>query len=390
MAAVHPPDQADSAAAAQAAGLRYVTDDVPGITRVRRSRSFAYFSPGGMQIRDETELGRIRAIAVPPAYTDVWICPLANGHIQATARDKRGRKQYRYHKLFREVRDETKYGRMIAFAEALPNIRKRLKSDLARKGLSREKVLATVVELLETTGIRVGNEEYAKANNSFGLTTLRGRHARVKGATVRFSFRGKSGIRHAVDLRDGAIAKTVAQCQDLPGQRLFQYIDDGGTTRDVESSDVNGYIREVAGADFSAKDFRTWTATVECARLLAASPMLQTQGERKSRVTDAIGQVARSLRNTPAVCRKCYVHPQIVESYMGAGRLRVAPLVRAARGLSKDELLVLSILRERADRAAAARANTGNRSRFGDRNTAPIRSRPNTRKPLVPLRTRKP
>lgn len=349
-------DRTDPAeAAAKAAGLRYVADDVPGITRVPRGKRFAYFAPDGKAIRDEKELRRIRAIAVPPAYTDVWICPLANGHIQATARDKRRRKQYRYHRLFREIRDETKYGRMIAFAEALPKIRKRLKLDLARKGLPREKVLAAVVELLEATGIRVGNEEYAKSNNSFGLTTLRDRHAKVDGTKLRFSFRGKSGVRHAVDLRDRALAQIVAQCQDLPGQRLFQYVDDDGATRDVDSTDVNDYIREVAGTDFSAKDFRTWNGTVECARLLSKSVGLETQSDRKSRVTDVIKEVARSLRNTPAVCRKCYVHPHIVEAYMEAGCLEVRHSLRTTRGLSQDELLVLAVLRERRRERSAQR-----------------------------------
>jgi DNA topoisomerase I len=341
-------DRDDPVAAAKAAGLRYVSDDVPGITRVRHGKGFAYFSSEGKQIRDEAELRRIRAIAVPPAYTDVWICPIANGHIQATARDKRRRKQYRYHKLFREIRDENKYDRMIAFAKALPKIRRRMKRDLRRKGLPKEKVLATVVGLLEVTGIRIGNEEYAKANSSFGLTTLRSRHAKVEGTKLRFSFRGKSGVRHAVDLRDRALAKIVAQCQELPGQKLFQYVDDDGTTRDIDSSDVNDYIREIAGADFSAKDFRTWTGTIEFSRLLAEGAALETQSERKSAVTDTIKRVAGALRNTPAVCRKCYIHPHVVDAYMEAGRLEVRRPLRTIRGLSPDELLVLSLLRERS------------------------------------------
>lgn len=345
----------DPVAAAKAAGLRYVSDDMPGITRVRRSRGFAYFAPDGKQIHDEKELRRIRGIAVPPAYTDVWICPLPNGHIQATARDKRRRKQYRYHKLFREIRDETKYDRMIAFAEALPNIRKRLKTDLGHKGLLREKVLATVVELLEATGVRVGNEEYAKANSSFGLTTLRTRHAKIKGATVRFSFRGKSGVRHAVDLHNRALAKTIAQCQDLPGQRLFQYVDDAGTTRDIESSDVNEYIRGIAGADFSAKDFRTWAGTVTCTKLLAESAALENQSERKIRVTEVIKEVAACLRNTPAVCRKCYIHPDILNAYMERGSLCATNIARIPSGLSKEETLVLSLLRDRGGETDAER-----------------------------------
>jgi DNA topoisomerase-1 len=224
---------------AKAAGLRYVSDQMPGIRRVSRGKHFAYLSPDGSEIRDDKEIARIKALAVPPAYTDVWICPIANGHIQATGRDARGRKQYRYHKRWREVRDENKYGRMISFAQCLPKIRKRVEADLALPGLPREKVLATVVELLQSTAIRVGNDEYAKDNGSYGLTTLQNRHAKVQGASVRFSFRGKSGIRHAIDLHDRRLAKIVRACQDLPGQQLFEYADDDGSSRAIDSSDVN-------------------------------------------------------------------------------------------------------------------------------------------------------
>lgn len=330
---------------AKAARLRYVSDDMPGIRREKRGEHFAYVAPDGASIEDEDELARIKALAIPPAYNDVWICPLANGHIQATARDARGRKQYRYHKRWREVRDENKYERMAPFAQALPGMRRKLERDLALPGLPRNKVMATIVQLLASTAIRVGNDEYARDNNSFGLTTLRNTHARVRGATVRFSFRGKSGVRHAVDLHDRRIAKTVRQCQDLPGQRLFEYLDDDGSTQSVDSSDVNEYIRELAGEDFSAKDFRTWAGTVTCATLLA-DETLEQASERKQRVVDVIKEVARRLGNTPAICRKCYVHPAIVDAYL-EGRLGTRSLA-AQRGLDADERLVLAILKERS------------------------------------------
>ncbi|HEV2260883.1 MAG TPA: hypothetical protein VGR69_01155 [Candidatus Rubrimentiphilum sp.] len=331
---------------AKAARLRYVSDDMPGIRREKRGEHFAYVAPDGASIEDEDELARIKALAIPPAYNDVWICPLANGHIQATARDARGRKQYRYHKRWREVRDENKYERMAAFAQALPAMRKKLERDLALPGLPRNKVMATIVQLLTSTAIRVGNDEYARDNNSFGLTTLRNTHARVRGATVRFSFRGKSGVRHAVDLHDRRIARIVRQCQDLPGQRLFEYLDDDGSTQSVDSSDVNEYIRELAGDDFSAKDFRTWAGTVTCAMLLA-DETLEQASERKQRVVDVIKEVARRLGNTPAICRKCYVHPAIVDAYLEQGRLGTGSLAEQ-RGLDADERLVLAILKERS------------------------------------------
>lgn len=339
----------DPVVAAKAAGLRYVSDDVPGIRRISRGKSFAYIGVDGKQIADEDELRRIKSLAVPPAYGDVWICPIANGHLQATGRDARGRKQYRYHKRWREVRDENKYGRMIAFAHVLPKIRKRIDADLALPELPREKVLATIVQLLETTAIRIGNDEYAKENNSFGLTTLRNKHVRVKGATVRFSFRGKSGIRHAIDLQDRRLARIVRQCQDLPGQQLFEYVDDDGQTRAVDSADVNEYIREISGEEFSAKDFRTWVGTVTCAMLLSecAEPDLP-QAERKSRVTSVVKDVARRLGNTPAVCRKCYVHPAVLDAYMENGTLEFKRKIRRTEGLLKEERFVLALLEERA------------------------------------------
>ncbi len=338
----------DPVAAAKAAGLRYVSDEGPGIRRVERGKSFAYVGVDGKIIEDEDELRRIKSLAVPPAYTDIWICPIANGHLQATGRDARGRKQYRYHKRWREVRDENKYGRMMAFARALPKIRKRIEADLGLPELPREKVLATIVQLLETTAIRIGNDEYAKENNSFGLTTLRNKHAHVKGATIRFSFRGKSGVRHAIDLHDRRLARIVRQCQELPGQQLFEYIDDEGQTRTIDSSDVNDYIREVSGDEFSAKDFRTWVGTVTCAMLLAQAEAAEAQTERKSRVTAVIKDVAQRLGNTPAVCRKCYVHPDVLEAYMESGTLDFNRKARHTQGLLAEELFVLALLEERA------------------------------------------
>jgi DNA topoisomerase-1 len=331
---------ADPAETAKAAGLRYVSDRMPGIRRIARGKHFAYIAPSGEEIADEAELRRIKSLAVPPAYTDVWICPIANGHLQATGRDARGRKQYRYHKRFRETRDENKYAKMIAFAAVLPRIRKRVKQDLALPGLPREKVLATVVELLETTAIRVGNDEYAKQNRSFGLTTLQNRHAKVAGSTVRFSFRGKSGVRHAVSLHDRRLAGIIRRCQELPGQHLFEYVEDDGAPRAVESADVNEYIRSIAGEDFSAKDFRTWLGTVTCAVLLAGQ-VCEAQAKR--------------LGNTPAVCRKCYVHPGVLESYMESGPLNLQRAVRGAEGLLLEEGLVLALLRERAKETGAGR-----------------------------------
>lgn len=340
---------------AKAAGLRYVSDQMPGIRRVSRGKHFYYLAADGVEICDDKELARIKTLAVPPAYTDVWICPIANGHIQATGRDARGRKQYRYHNRWREVRDENKYSRMIAFAECLPKIRKRVETDLALPELPREKVLATVVELLQSTAIRVGNEEYAKDNGSYGLTTLQNRHAKVDGAKVRFSFRGKSGIRHAIDLHDRRLAKIVRQCQDLPGQQLFEYIDDDGTSRAIDSSDVNEYIRDISGDEFSAKDFRTWLGTVTCAMLLAQEEAAETVTDRKQRVVNVIKDVANRLGNTPAVCRKCYVHPYVLEAYMEGGRLDLGRKVRHTAGLLPEERFVLALLRERAKETDAGR-----------------------------------
>jgi DNA topoisomerase I len=303
----------DSQAAAREAGLRYVDDRQPGITRRRRGRHFAYFYPDGRAVREAREIQRIRALAIPPAYTNIWIAPIANGHIQATGRDARGRKQYRYHKRWREVRDEAKYHRLVAFGRTLPAIRKAVGNDLNGDGLSRRKVLAAIVAIMDSTGVRVGNEEYVKENGSFGLTTLRSRHVRVNGSQVKLRFRGKTGREQSIALDDRRLARIVKRCRDLPGEELFTYIDADGTVTAVSSDDVNEYIREIAGDDFSAKDFRTWIGTVECIGALAEPA--EHAADAKQRIAEALRCVAGRLGNTPAVCRKAYVHPAVIETY---------------------------------------------------------------------------
>lgn len=298
----------------KAAGLRYVSDQDPGISRRRSGTGFSYRRPGGGTV-DEAALDRIRKLAIPPAWTDVWISPDPRGHIQATGRDQRGRKQYRYHERWRQVRDENKYDRLIAFGRALPKLRARVEKDLTLPGLPREKVLAAVVRLMEITLIRVGNEEYAKQNKSFGLTTLRNRHAQVSGSGAMFEFRGKSGKVHKTGFRDRRLARILKACQELPGQRLFEYLDDGGVTHAVESADVNAYLREALGDDFSAKDFRTWAGTVNAARALALAPDCETAAEAKRHVSTCVKAVAGLLGNTAAVCRSAYIHPLVLKAY---------------------------------------------------------------------------
>jgi DNA topoisomerase I len=345
-----PQPSPDPAESAQAAGLRYVSDATPGIRRRRSGTGFSYVAADGRVIRDKTTLARIRSLAIPPAYTDVWICPIANGHLQATGRDARGRKQYRYHPRWREVRDETKFGRMLAFSEALPRLRKRVEEDLAKPGLPREKVLATVVRLLECTAIRVGNDEYARSNRSFGLTTLQDRHVEISGSKLRFEFRGKSGKTHRVALSDRRLASIVARCQALPGADLFQYEDDDGGRVAIGSGDVNDYLREITGEDFTAKDFRTWSGTLQAVAALDAMGPAPTQREAKSAILQAIDRVAERLNNTRAVCRKYYVHPAVLDTYQ-AGTLHDAlqnggaPKPGAAAVLSPDEQAVVRLLR---------------------------------------------
>jgi DNA topoisomerase-1 len=335
-AAPHP------AQSAAAAGLRYVSDAMPGIRRRRAGKGFAYLGPDGRPIRDRGDLARIRSLAIPPAYTDVWICPLPNGHLQATGRDARRRKQYRYHPRWREVRDETKFGRMLAFSEVLPAIRRRIARDMAVEGLPREKVLATVVQLLESTGIRVGNDEYARANRSFGLTTLRDRHVEVSGSTLRFEFQGKSGKAHCVAINNRRVARIVQRCQALPGAILFQYVDEDGVQQTIGSGDVNDYLREITGQDFTAKDFRTWAGTILAIEALRKLGPSESQRQAKSKLLRAVDRVADQLNNTRAVCRKYYVHPAVFETYLAGTMLQVLGngnrrSVATARGLSPDE-----------------------------------------------------
>ncbi len=345
----------DPALVARSAGLRYVNDGIPGIKRLRDGKRFRYLSPEGKPISDETELARIHAIGVPPAYEDVWISPVANGHLQATAVDARGRKQYRYHKKWRELRDETKYHRMVDFAAALPKIRARVERDLQLPGMPRDKVLAAVVRLLEETTIRVGNEEYKKENDSYGLTTMLNKHAKVDGAQVRFSFKGKSGVKHTIALRDKPLAKIIRACQDLPGQELFAYLEDDGTPRDVGSNDVNDYIKEVSGGDFTAKDFRTWVGTVQCALLLAEEEAMETQSDRKRRLNDVIKQVAARLGNTPAVAKKSYIHPEVIAAYTEDGTIGQMLRGKPAKGLLPEEKFVVDFLKKRERETPQAR-----------------------------------
>ena len=348
------PEAVDEAAeAARAAGLRYVSDASPGISRKRSGRSFRYLGPDGQPIRDADDLARIKALAIPPAWTAVWICRTERGHLQATGRDERGRKQYRYHPRWRSVRDESKYHRMLAFAKALPAIRERTGRDLARPGLPREKVLAAVVRLLETTLIRVGNDEYARTNRSYGLTTMRDRHVEVDGASVRFRFKGKSGVRHEIGFDDRRLARIVERCQDLPGQELFQYLDAEGQVHDVGSDDVNAYLREVVGEAFTAKDFRTWAGTVLASLALQEYEVFDGQAQAKKNVVRAIEAVAERLGNTPTVCRKCYVHPAIIDAYLDGTMIQTLKqraeraMAEAVRDLRPEEAAVLVLLQHR-------------------------------------------
>lgn len=339
----------DPVESARAAGLRYYTDQRPGIRRRRAGMGFVYTDHDGATIRDAGELARIKSLAIPPAWTDVWICPSPRGHIQATGRDAKGRKQYRYHPRWREVRDETKYTRMIAFGEALPHIRARVDQDLSLRGIPREKVLATIVRLLDETAIRVGNEEYARENKSFGLTTLRNRHVDISGSTLRFHFRGKSGKEHNVGVRDRKLARAVRHCLELPGYELFQYVDDDGQRHSVDSVDVNDYLREISGQDFTAKDFRTWTGTVIAARALYEIGPCESVTERNKRIAHAIEEAARHLGNTKTICRKCYVHPDVLDAYADGS---LSTLWEEAErhpvdGLDSEESATLAILRRR-------------------------------------------
>jgi DNA topoisomerase-1 len=337
---------------AKAARLRYVSDESPGITRKQTGKGFRYFDPRGRPLRETEQLRRIKSLAIPPAWTDVWISALANGHLQATGRDAKGRKQHRYHPRWREVRDQTKYDRLIAFGGVLPKLRARMNKDLARAGLPRAKVIATVVKLLETTLIRIGNEEYAQENRSFGLTTMRNKHVKIRGAKIRFEFRGKSGVEFNLDLHDRRLAKIVKRCQDLPGQELFQYIDEEGQRRTIDSSDVNEYLRDVTREDFTAKDFRTWAGTVLAARALREIKDFDSKAQAKRNIVSAIENVAKKLGNTRAVCRKCYIHPAIVDSYLDGSLLNTLSqrvnreMAESLSTLKPEEAAVMAILEQ--------------------------------------------
>ena len=340
---------------AEEAGLRYITDDRPGVRRRRAGKGFTYIGPDGKRITDPDRLAWFKRLAIPPAWTDVWISPIKRGHIQATGRDARGRKQYRYHPRWRAVRDEAKYGRSIEFARALPRIRRRTDRDLRRRGLPREKVLALVVRLLEATLIRVGNDEYARENRSYGLSTMRTQHVEVDGSEIRFSFRGKGGKEHEIGVRDRRLARLVKDVQELPGQELFQFVDPDGRRQDINSDDVNEYLREITGQPFTAKDFRTWAGTV--AASLALSEFLEVDDEagRKKAIVNAIEEVAEQLGNTPAVCRACYVHPDLLDSYLDGTMVdalseRARGVGRGAHALRPEEAAVLGLLQARLAR----------------------------------------
>lgn len=345
--------QTDPAESASAAGLHYVRDDQPGYQRRRAGRGFFYRKPDGKRLTDTREIERIKSLAIPPAWTDVWICTSPRGHLQATGRDARGRKQYRYHPLWREVRDTTKYERMAEFGEVLPVIRKRVEQDLGLPGLPKEKVLATVVRLLETTFIRVGNPEYAKENHSYGLTTMRDKHVEINGSRITFQFLGKSGKSHEVDIQDRRLATIVKRCRDIPGYQLFQYLDESGERQDVTSTDVNAYLRDISGHSFTAKDFRTWAGTVLAVSELREMPGFETEQEAEQQIVEVIKSVAEQLGNTPTVCRKCYVHPIVLERYVAGsltaqGRTSRRGKSNGHQALDEPEVLVLDILKQQS------------------------------------------
>ncbi len=344
------------ARAAKAASLRYVNDASPGITRRRLGTGFSYRDANGRVVRDRHTLARMRSLAIPPAWRDVWICANPLGHLQATGRDARHRKQYRYHPRWRQTRDETKYAKLSAFARDLPKIRRRVRADLRLDGLPRNKVLAIIVRLLETTFVRIGNEEYARMNQSFGLTTLLDRHVHIEGAKVQLRFRGKSGKTHSVDIDDRRLAKWVKRCRDLPGQHLFQYVDDAGNPQPVDSGDVNAYLHEITGDDFTAKEFRTWGGT-----LLAAARVTEPHESAKkdtAALVAAVADVAEKLGNTVAICRKCYIHPAVLDAFVNGGAYARWSEARArpagAKSLRTDERMLLRFLMLSEARAKAA------------------------------------
>ena len=341
----------DPVQSARDAGLRYVSDTKPGIVRKRSGKGFRYVDADGKPVTDPDTLARIKSLVIPPAWTNIWICPSAQGHLQATGRDARGRKQSRYHPRWREVRDGTKYERMLLFGSVLPKIRECVEIDLRAEGLPRKKVLAAIVRLMEVTLIRVGNEEYARTNHSYGLTTMRNRHVQVDRTRVTFKFQGKSGVRHAIDLTDRRLAKIIQRCQDIPGYELFQYVDGDGEPHNIDSTDVNEYLREISCEEFTAKDFRTWAGTVLASAMLREFEAFESEAQAKRNVVEAIKAVAQRLGNTPSVCRKCYVHPAVLECYMKGllrnGRKRRAEEVGddASSALREEEAALMQSLR---------------------------------------------
>jgi DNA topoisomerase I len=345
----------ESSAAAKLAKLRHVSDNMPGISRHKTRSGFDYRLADGTLLGDVDTLRRIRSLVIPPAWTAVWICPYPNGHLQAVGRDKRGRKQYRYHPRWREVRDESKYGKMLTFGRALPIIRERVEADLRRRGLPRERVLAAVVRLMEMTLFRIGNNEYAKANNSFGLTTLRDRHVGIDGSRIHLSFRGKGGIRHEADINDRRLARIVKDCRDLPGYELFQYLDEAGNRHSVDSADVNEYLRDISGEEITAKDFRTWAGTNIAALALQEFELFDTDAKKKRAIVRAVEKVAKHLGNTPAICRRCYIHPAVLEGYLDGTLLTTlkdqtrAYLTENIFGMSAEEAAVAAFLGLRFD-----------------------------------------
>jgi DNA topoisomerase I len=372
------PEAAEQAiATARQAGLRYVGDHVPGLARQAVKAGFRYVDAGGKPVRDEAALARIKSLAIPPAWTEVWICPWDNGHIQATGRDAKGRKQYRYHPRWRNVRDEVKYERMLDFGRALPAMRRQVDAALKLPGLPREKVLATIVYLLQATMMRIGNEEYARQNKSFGLTTLRDRHVRIDGSAVEFRFRGKSGVYHAIALDDPRVARIIRRMRDLPGQELFQYVDEDGTQRTVGSADVNDYLRAISGADYTAKDFRTWSGTVLAALALQEYEKVDSEAQARKNIVRAIEAVAERLGNTPSICRKCYVHPAVLEAYLDGTMLHALEqrtrqeLIEDMHALRPEEAAVLALLQQRLhDMAPRARPKAAKRRSGAARGTA--------------------
>jgi DNA topoisomerase-1 len=361
----------DPEVAAKQAQLRYVDDSAPGITRHKAPNGFDYRLPDGALVRDIDTLKRIRSLAIPPAWTNVWICLHSNGHLQATGRDARGRKQYRYHPRWRGVRDEAKYSKLLIFTHVLPQLRARVEEDLKRPGLQRERVLAAIVRLMELTFFRIGNSEYAKANKSFGLTTLRDRHVAIEGSRIHISFRGKSGKHHETDINDRRLARIVKDCRDLPGYELFQYVDDDGERHTVGSAEVNEYLREITGEEITAKDFRTWAGTQLAAEALREFEGIGSEAERKRAVVRAVEKVAKHLGNTPTICRRCYIHPAVLEGYLDGTMLQTLAentrmyLAENIEGMSAEEAAVTAFLRLRLDELAEH-----NRSRSGGKQQA--------------------